>query len=245
MQHKLTAKQKRFSDEFLVDMNATQAYKRAGYSAKSDAIAGVEGHKLLKNPKIAAYIAERQKAREQRTEITQDMVLQRWWAIANANPNELIYHRRVCCRYCFGRDHEYQWIDETEYERAVKFAVEEAKVHETEPEIPSYAGGYGFDPTIRPHPKCPKCHGEGRGDVQATDTRDLGPEARMLYAGVKVTKDGFEIKMRDQDKALENVARHLGMFKDGPGLTVNVTNRMDFARMSDEDLERIANGDDA
>ena len=40
------------------------------------------------------------------------------------------------------------------------------------------------------------------------------PASQVLYAGVKQTKDGLEIKMHDQQKALENVARHLGMFQD-------------------------------
>lgn len=210
---RLSPRHKRFADEYLIDLNATAAYKRAGYKARDD-VANINASRLLATAKVQAYIQWRMAQRERRTEITQDMVLQRWWAIANADPNELIYHRRVCCRHCFGRDHAYQWIDEAEYERAVKLAIESAKAQEVPPEIPSGAGGYGFDPTIRPHPKCPNCHGEGHGDVQATDTRDLGAEARLLYAGVKVTKDGFEVKMRDQDKALENVARHLGMFKD-------------------------------
>lgn len=204
---KLSEKQKRFADEFLIDLNATAAYRRAGYTAKGNA-AEVNASRLLSNAKVQEYIQKRQQDREQRTEITQDMVLQRWWAIANANPNELIYHRRVCCRHCFGRDHEYQWADEDEYSRAV------ASAQKLELTIPDNLGGYGFDPTIRPHPKCPKCHGEGHSDIQATDTRDLSPQARLLYAGVKTTKDGFEIKMRDQDKALELVARHLGMFDD-------------------------------
>lgn len=205
---KLTPKQKKFVDEFLIDMNATAAYKRAGYSVKSDAAAAVEGHKLLRNPKIAEYMAERQKARQERTEITQDMVLQRLWAIATADPNELIAHRRVCCRHCFGHDHEYQWIDEAEYLEAVK------KAEADEKPAPTDAGGFGFVGTLKPHPKCPRCFGEGNGDIVATDTRDLSAQARMLYAGVKTTKDGMEIKMQDQGKALELIARHLGMFND-------------------------------
>lgn len=68
----LTAKQQRFVDEYLIDLNATQAAIRAGYSAKT---AGQIGDENLKKPQIAAAVAERMKAREQRTEITQDMVL--------------------------------------------------------------------------------------------------------------------------------------------------------------------------
>lgn len=205
MSEKLTARQKRFVVEYLIDLNATQAAIRAGYSAKT---ACEQGARLLANVKVQEAIQQAMSKREQRTEITQDMVLERWWAIATADPNELVYHRRVCCRYCFGRDHAFQWIDEDEYARAVQLAIR------SEQAPPTNEGGYGFDNTIRPHPKCPSCHGEGHGDVQATDTRDLSPQARLLYAGVKPTAAGIEIKLQDQAKALENVARHLGMFND-------------------------------
>ena len=210
---KLTKQQQAFVDAYLGDpeLNGAECVRKAGYKTKyPDKVA----YQLLGNPRVKAAIDEAMEKRSIRTKITQDMVLERWWAIANADPNELIYHRRVCCRYCFGRDHEYQWADEAEYESAVKVAEMIAKEKEQEAVIPSDWGGFGFDPTIRPHPKCPKCHGEGHGDIQAGDTRDLSPEGKLLYAGVKTTKEGFEIKMRDQDKALENVARHLGMFKD-------------------------------
>lgn len=206
---KLTAKHKKFADEYLIDLNATAAYGRAGYKAKGNA-AEVNASRLLSNAKVQEYIQQRMKDRAKRTEITQDRVLEYWWTIATADPNELIYHRRVCCRHCFGVDHEYQWTDAEEYERAVIAA----KTAKGKLPIPNNYGGYGFDQTIRPHPKCPKCKGEGYGDVQATDTRDLSPQARALYAGVKQSTTGLEVKMRDQDKALENVARHLGMFND-------------------------------
>jgi len=206
----LNDKQKAFVDEYLIDLNATQAAIRAGYSPRT---AGQQGFDLLKKPEIQARISERQQDRQKRTEITQDMVLQRWWQIANADPNELITYRRVCCRHCFGKDHEYQWKDEDEYDHAVRMARLSAKEGEP-PSMPSDAGGYGFDGTLRPHPKCPKCEGEGHGEVFAHDTRDASESAKALYAGVKITKDGLEIKMRDQDGALANVARHLGMFND-------------------------------
>lgn len=49
----LTDKQKRFTDEYIVDCNATQAAIRAGYSPKS---ASKTGSKLLNNPKVRNYI---------------------------------------------------------------------------------------------------------------------------------------------------------------------------------------------
>ncbi|HEV9865599.1 TPA: terminase small subunit, partial [Streptococcus pneumoniae] len=51
----LRIKQKRFADEYIISGNATEAYKKAGYRVSSDRVAGVEGHKLLKNPKIKSY----------------------------------------------------------------------------------------------------------------------------------------------------------------------------------------------
>lgn len=57
----LTIKQKKFADEYIISGNATESYKKAGYRASSDRVAGVEGHKLLKNPKVKTYIDERLK----------------------------------------------------------------------------------------------------------------------------------------------------------------------------------------
>ena len=82
---KLTEKQKRFVEEYLIDLNATQAYMRAGYKAKNDNIAGVEAFKLLRNPKIEAAVQEAKDKRSKRTEITADRVLQEYAKIVFAN----------------------------------------------------------------------------------------------------------------------------------------------------------------
>ena len=207
----LTQLQIRFVDEYLIDLNATQAAIRAGY--KKD-YADRMGYQLLENNRVKEQIVKRLKDREKRTEITQDMVLQKWWTIANADPNDIIHLRRVCCRNCFGINHKYQWRDEQEHKYAVESAILAAKEMDKAPVIPSNEGGFGFDKTLRPHPKCPYCHGEGHGEVHVKDTRDLAENTKPLYAGIKQTQAGVEVKFRDQDKALENVARHLGMFTD-------------------------------
>lgn len=56
---KLTVKQQAFADYYIQYGNATQAYIEAGYKATTKGIAEVEGHKLLKNPKVAGYIEEK------------------------------------------------------------------------------------------------------------------------------------------------------------------------------------------
>lgn len=68
----LTPKQARFVEEYLIDLNATQAATRAGYSAKT---AASQGERLLRNVEVAKAIQAAQAARSARTEITQDMVL--------------------------------------------------------------------------------------------------------------------------------------------------------------------------
>lgn len=68
----LTPRQSAFVAEYLVDLNATQAAIRAGYSAKG---ADVTGSKLLVIPKVAAAVAEAKAARAEKTGITQERVL--------------------------------------------------------------------------------------------------------------------------------------------------------------------------
>lgn len=79
---KMTERQKRFCDEYLIDLNATQAAIRAGYTAK---YANTNAPKLLQNTAVAEYIAQRKADRVQRTEITQDMVLRELANIAFSN----------------------------------------------------------------------------------------------------------------------------------------------------------------
>ena len=71
----MTEKQKKFADEYLIDLNATRAYKAAYKSVKNDNSAAVNASKLLRNTKVAAYIEEKIAERSERTEIKQDDVV--------------------------------------------------------------------------------------------------------------------------------------------------------------------------
>lgn len=68
----LTEKQQRFVDEYLIDLNATQAAIRAGYSAKT---ADVQGSRMLGNVKVQQAISEEMAERSKRTGINQDRVV--------------------------------------------------------------------------------------------------------------------------------------------------------------------------
>ena len=63
-------------------------------------------------------------------------------------------------------------------------------------------------------PTCDECFGDGVEEVFVQDSRELSPAARELYAGVKTTQHGVEIKTHSRDKAMELLGRHLAMFTD-------------------------------
>jgi phage terminase small subunit len=69
---KLTEKQKRFVEEYLIDLNATQAAIRAGYSENTARFIGAEN---LTKPNIQSEIEKSMNERSKRTEITSDYVL--------------------------------------------------------------------------------------------------------------------------------------------------------------------------
>jgi phage terminase small subunit len=79
---KLTPRQARFVEEYLIDLNATKAAERAGFSAKT---VHVQGPRLLANVRVAEAIAAAKEKRLARVEITQDRVLRELAALAFSN----------------------------------------------------------------------------------------------------------------------------------------------------------------
>lgn len=75
----LTEKQRMFCKEYIIDLNATQAAIRAGYSEIS---AGSIGNENMQKPEIQLYVQELIKKRSERLEITADMVLREYAKIA-------------------------------------------------------------------------------------------------------------------------------------------------------------------
>lgn len=82
----MTPKQQKFVDEYLVDLNATQAAIRAGYKEK---MAYSTGHENLKKPEIQKAIQAAMQSRSERTGITADRVLEEYAKVAFLNPKEL------------------------------------------------------------------------------------------------------------------------------------------------------------
>lgn len=83
--NQLTAKQSAFVAEYLIDLNATQAAIRAGYSKKT---ATETGYENLTKPHIAEAIADAQAKRAKRIEISQNRVLEEYSKLAFLNPKQ-------------------------------------------------------------------------------------------------------------------------------------------------------------
>lgn len=204
----LTPKQEKFAKLVTVDgLTAAEAYRRS-YDAGAMRPASIhrKAHELMTNVKVAARVAELRETAKTATGWDVRKVLEKLTDIVVADPAELCRPRRGACRVCHGVDHEFQWIDEREWMRAV---VEAGKADRAPPDS---AGGFGYDPRAVPAVGCPGCAGDGLLDVFVADVVRLSGPARALYAGVKTTRDGVEIKMHNQQQALETIAKIIGAF---------------------------------
>ena len=202
---KLTPKQERFVQEYLVDLNALQAAIRAGYSKDT---AGAIGHENLKKPEIQAAIAKARQEQQERTQITADSVVKEVALIAFADPRDLVQHIVGSCRHCHGEGFKWQrTVSEMNHDREqwINKGKELSEFDEK--------GGIGFNPHMDPNPVCPECVGRGQGRTFISDTRNLSPAAAALFAGVKETKYGLEVQMHSKLDAIEKLAKHLGIYE--------------------------------
>ena len=157
----LTDKQKRFADEYLIDLNATRAAKAAGYSEKT---AYSMGQQNLKKLEVAAYIDERMQKRQKTTSVTAERIVLEMARMAFYDPADYV---------------------------------------QTGLEGPE-------------------------------DIAKLPEEVRRAIVGWKWdAKDNFVIQFADKSKALEQLARHMQLFKDHMVVDLNAT----VSGMTDEQLE--------
>lgn len=205
----------RFVEEYVKDRNGTQAAIRAGYAAAS---AHSTASDLLSDPKVQAMVEEQMALVSQEATVEAADILREYLALATADASKIMHVRRVNCRYCWGVNNLYQW-KAREYAEACDAASKPAKRGEEPAPFPDCGGGFGFRHNAEPNPACPECNGEGHEDIFFRDTEGLtGPE-RKLIAGIKRTKDGLEVKLRDQDGALKILAQYAGLLIERKELT--------------------------
>lgn len=199
-----------FVIEFAKTGNAAHSYRTAKPRVTENTVAS-EGWKLTHDDRIsdAIRIARRTLCGDILVEARD--IVREWALIAAADPSELIRPVHRCCRYCHGEGHAYQWKDEAEYAQACQSAMDAVQGTDAQVIVPDCSGGFGFNARALVAADCPACKGEGHLDVFVQDTDKLSTKGRKLYAGIKQTKEGVQVLMRDQEGALRNLAQYLGM----------------------------------
>lgn len=233
----ITLQQAWFAHWFIITKSRVEAYRLAGYEGKGNT-AYVGASRLYRNDKIRCAIRYLQDKVAKRYQTTIDEVVHQLIAITKADPNDLMQYRRLNCRYCWGENHLYQWRDIEEFDKAAAKAASDSR---PEPEY----GGLGFIENLDPNPDCPRCQGEGRGQIFIADTRDLSDtDARWLYDGVQQTKDGLKVLTRNKDAATKLLATYLGMGEGMHGKELRDLD-MDRRRLENDRLRREINPPDS
>ena len=181
---KLPPMRRRFVNEYLKDLNATQAAVRAGYSERS---AYTQGPRLLSDPAVKAAIDAAIERRNKRLELSQDKVVRELVKIGMADIKDYLSYRTAKTM-----------VDMTD---------------DGEPVI-DYAPVIDLVPSE---------------DVDGT----LIQEVSISQRGV------FSFKLADKMKALELLARHLGMLNDRVQLAGNVDLSNPLEGLTTEELRRL------
>lgn len=198
---------------FLSGFNPGKAYKAATCDEKGPY--GAKGHSWLTKTHIRAAVDHEMDKFVSNKEQLAARVVQEVASAALADANNLVEHRRVNCRHCWGDNHLWQhtageWAKlVADYEKDCYTAT--VRDLPTPPD-PNFAGGLGYRKNRDPNPDCPECDGEGISSVHFKDTRKLG-HSNGMYAGVKKTKDGMELLTASKQVAQDKLMRHLNMFE--------------------------------
>lgn len=162
---------------------------------------------LLKRPEIIRECDRLVEKASQAASVQAKDIIERYAAIAFADPREISSFQYFNCRHCWGKDHLAMWTV-AEFADAMDTAL-----RRDEPQPPE-RGGVGFDVNGLPNPDCPECGGRGVGRAVFNDTRLLSPGAAALYAGTKETKNGLELQTHSQMEALKALSNFFGITPD-------------------------------
>lgn len=197
----LSEKQALFVFWYVKTKNRVEAYKKAGYICEGSNVYPAASQ-IYRNIKVSKAIKTLGKRVRERYTADLDEIVDQLVAITRADPSQISQYRLVNCRYCWGEDHRYQYRDDDEYDRAEKKAAKDGK-------SPPEYGGVGFISNIDPNPECPRCNGEGIGELKLGDTRDLEGDELAYYLGVKQTKNGLEVMTESKQAARAALIRIL------------------------------------
>ena len=223
MTRPLTGKQERYCQ--LAAFNSYADAYRDAYDCDQGAIIGPAISTLNRDARITLRISQIQAEAAKPLGVDREWLLRWHFHRMTYNPAEITAWAVGACHFCYGDGHQYQW-------RAPEFMRELALAEASKEPLPDIAGGFGYDIRRPPHADCPNCNGQGNGRPDLKDTSSLSPSARAAFDGLKVTKDGVEIKMADKADAAKQFAKL-------SGLDVIQVRSFTDAIPSGEELERL------
>lgn len=214
-QPKLTAKQERFCQEYLVDLNATQAAIRAGYSVKTAYSVGWEN---LRKPEISERINSRLKelalSADETTKLITDIAkssLNKYFKI-----NKVVHTPKITITLKqFIKRIEDEIEFEEEYAKQVKLSKAELKSHKLLIESRKrQIIRLGIE--LRKNPKATRIV-DGKTELVEVAELDMVALVKDKEAGriksVAPTEFGLKVEMYSADSALSNLARIHGLFE--------------------------------
>lgn len=229
----LTARNEAFVHHYLESLNATQAAIKAGYSAET---AGSIGSRLLKNVKVAAAIAQGMALRSMRTEFTQDQVLRELGRIGFSDMRQFVRWGMT----------DLTQPDEDAYDIGEEFEGQPhggaLKRRRKQPPGGPDDGAPESKPVAQVRDRVPY--------AEFVPSLMLDAESAAAISEITVTttytregepKVQTRLKLHDKVAALTAIAKHLGMGQDKQD---GIQKYLDLSKLSDEQLERLAHGDD-
>lgn len=198
----LTGMEGEFAESVAGGAKLIDAYLKAGYS-DNPKTAYAQASKMVRKHNISRAIRWLRDRRQRRLALTEQEIIHQLSSIASADPNRISQIRRVNCRYCWGDDHQYQWRDVDEYERACATALTESKPP------PAFDGGIGFADSTIPNEDCPRCNGDGQMELFFAETSMLDGPERWLVTGVEETMSGLKVKMASPEAARKELLAYI------------------------------------
>lgn len=194
-----------FVREYTATFNVAQTARTMGITEKA-------ARELFKRESVQKKIADVIRPRAEKLGIDGDALMGMWAKILTFDTNEIIQHRRQCCPFCYSTDGKPQRAMDEYYDEKQKY--DKRRLYKPDlPEFPPYEGEW-WNRSLPPNKDCPNCHGEGEPYVWIADTRYLSPFAKYMYCGVKMVKGDMEVVMLNKERAAENLAKALGLFRE-------------------------------
>lgn len=209
----LTPQQEKFAQAVASGKNQAEAYREAYPRSRKwkDASVYAQSSALAADNKVSIRVRDLHAAISERAEVNAADVIREAYNILMADPRELVSYQVHCCRHCYGEGFLYQRtaveFESDQRQHAIAVANGDAK-GEFNP-----MGGIGYDERLLPNQSCPSCFGRGVGRVIVADTRNVSRQAASLYAGIKQTKDGLEVKLHSKVDVMDKLFRHLGLYE--------------------------------